>query len=392
MARRNLLATLAIPALVVAGVVVAMSVYIVDEREKALVLRLGRVVTVKETPGLGLKMPLLDDVVRYDDRMLGLQTSPLEINPLDRRRVIVDAFARWRIVDVVRFRQAVGPDGEEAAMRRLDPIVQDAIRVVLGGVPSTAILSDDRTSLMNAIRDEVRVELEGLGVEIIDVRLTRTDLPAQNLTETFNRMRREREREAADLIARGNEAARRVRAAADRTQVELTSDARRSAEIIRGEADAARNAIYAEAYQLDPEFFAFTRSLEAYEKSLKAGNSQLVVPPNGDFFSYMGRDGAADAQPLTPVEDLPEPELAQGADPAAAPIQPESAVVPRPIEMPWDSEPGAGIGETADESPMPTASEALSGDAPAADAAEPAPAEEPAAEEAQPEPAAPATN
>ncbi|MEZ5726382.1 MAG: protease modulator HflC [Paracoccaceae bacterium] len=363
-----------------------MSVYIVDEREKALVLRLGRVVTVKETPGLGLKMPLLDDVVRYDDRMLGLQTSPLEINPLDRRRVIVDAFARWRIVDVVRFRQAVGPDGEEAAMRRLDPIVQDAIRVVLGGVPSTAILSDDRTSLMNAIRDEVRVESEGLGVEIIDVRLTRTDLPAQNLTETFNRMRREREREAADLIARGNEAARRVRAAADRTQVELTSDARRSAEIIRGEADAARNAIYAEAYQLDPEFFAFTRSLEAYEKSLKAGNSQLVVPPNGDFFSYMGRDGAADAQPLTPVEDLPEPELAQGADPAAAPIQPESAVVPRPIEMPWDSEPGAGIGETADESPMPTASEALSGDAPAADAAEPA------AVEAQPEPAAPATN
>ncbi|TKW68129.1 MAG: protease modulator HflC [Paracoccus denitrificans] len=369
MARANLIATLAIPALIVAGVVAATSLYIVDEREKALVLRLGRVVDVKETPGLGIKMPILDDVVHYDDRMLGLQTTPLEINPLDERRLIVDAFARWRITDVVRFRQAVGTGGTETAMGRLDPIVRAAIREVLGLVPSTAILSDDRTSLMNRIRDEARANSEGLGVEIIDVRLTRTDLPVQNLTETYDRMRAEREREAADEIARGGEAARRVRAAADRTVVELTSDARRNSEIIRGEADATRNAIYADAYQRDPEFFAFTRSLSAYERALQAGNSQLVVPPDGDFFAYLGRDGAAGASPATPLDDLPD-DLNYSTlpdDPAAAstptdPIQPESAVVPRPIEMPWDTEPGAAMGDSSTQAaPM----RPLEGDEPA---------------------------
>ena len=396
MARANLIATLAIPALIVVGVVAATSLYIVDEREKALVLRLGRVVDVKETPGLGIKMPLLDDVVKYDDRMLGLQTTPLEINPLDERRLIVDAFARWRITDVVRFRQAVGTGGTDTAMGRLDPIVRAAIREVLGLVPSTAILSDDRTSLMNRIRDEARANSEGLGVEIIDVRLTRTDLPVQNLTETYDRMRAEREREAADEIARGGEAARRVRAAADRTVVELTSDARRNSEIIRGEADATRNAIYADAYQRDPEFFAFTRSLSAYERALQAGNSQLVMPPDGDFFTYLGHDGAAGAQPLTPLEDLPVsqnystlPVDAVPATPGMDPIQPESAVVPKPIEMPWDTEPGAGMGESS----IRTPARPLDG-TPAADA-ETAPAGEAAAGETQPaaapEPAQPAT-
>lgn len=380
MARANLIATLAIPALIVVGVVAATSLYIVDEREKALVLRLGRVVDVKETPGLGIKVPLLDDVVHYDDRMLGLQTTPLEINPLDERRLIVDAFARWRITDVVRFRQAVGTGGTDTAMGRLDPIVRAAIREVLGLVPSTAILSDDRTSLMNRIRDEARANSEGLGVEIIDVRLTRTDLPVQNLTETYDRMRAEREREAADEIARGGEAARRVRAAADRTVVELTSDARRNSEIIRGEADATRNAIYADAYQRDPEFFAFTRSLSAYERALQSGNSQLVMPPDGDFFTYLGRDGAAGAKPLTPLEDLPVSQnySTLPTDPAAVPgtdpIQPESVVVPKPIEMPWDTEPGAGMGESSTSTPMRPLDDAAAAEA--VDGAAPAPATE----------------
>lgn len=375
MARANLIATLAIPALIVVGVVAATSLYIVDEREKALVLRLGRVVDVKETPGLGFKMPLLDEVVKYDDRMLGLQTSPLEINPLDERRLIVDAFARWRVTDVVRFRQAVGTGGVDTAMGRLDPIVRAAIREVLGLVPSTAILSDDRTSLMNRIRDEARANSEGLGIEVIDVRLTRTDLPVQNLTETYDRMRAEREREAADEIARGGEAARRVRAAADRTVVELTSDARRNSEIIRGEADATRNAIYADAYQRDPEFFAFTRSLSAYERALQAGNSQLVMPPTGDFFTYLGHDGAAGATPATRLEDLPDdldystlPDDPAKNVPANRPIQPESAVVPKPIEMPWDTEPGAALGESSVETPV----RPLTGDTAPAEAADPA--------------------
>lgn len=361
--RRNLMGTLAIPALIVVGVLGAMSLYIVDEREKALVLRFGRVVTVKEAPGLGFKMPLLDDVVKYDDRMLGLQTTALEITPLDDRRLIVDAFARWRITDVVRFRQAVGTGGVDAAMLRLDPIVRTAIREVLGSVPSTAVLSDDRTALMNQIRDEARVNSEGLGVEIIDVRLTRTDLPEQNLSATYERMRAEREREAADEIARGEEAAQRVRAAADRTVVELTSEAHRNAEIIKGEADATRNAIYADAYGRDPEFFAFTRSMTSYEQALKGSNSQIVVPPDGDFFTYLRNDGAIGAVPATPAADLPADDSAslltlpdtRGAlsDPAREPIQAGSAVVPEPIEMPWDEEAAAAAAADKDNAVVP---------------------------------------
>ncbi|MFV0293877.1 MAG: protease modulator HflC [Paracoccus sp. (in: a-proteobacteria)] len=355
--RSRLLGTLAVPALVVVGVVGSMSLYTVDEREKALVLRLGRVVNVKEEPGLGMKMPFLDNVVKYDDRMLGLQTTPLEITPLDDRRLIVDAFARWRIADVVRFRQAVGTGGVDAAMGRLDPIVRTAIREVLGGVPSTAVLSDDRTALMNQIRDEARANSKGLGVEIIDVRLTRTDLPEQNLSATYERMRAEREREAADEIARGEEAAQRVRAAADRTVVELTSEAHRNAEIIRGEADAARNAIYADAYGRDPEFFAFTRSLTSYTEALKGENSQIVVPPDGDFFTYLRHDGASGATPATPFEDLPQeenlstlPENETGQVEAGDPIQAGSAVIPQPIEMPWDEESdAAGLPDNGNE-------------------------------------------
>ena len=361
-ARKKLLGTLAIPALIVVGVIAASSLFIVDEREKALVLRLGRVVHVQERPGLGMKIPFMDQVVKYDDRMLGLSTNPAEVTPLDDRRLIVDAFARWRITDVVRFRQAVGAGGIEAAMGRLDPIVRTAIREVLGGVPSTTVLSDDRTALMNQIRDEARRNSEGLGVEIIDVRLTRTDLPEQNLAATYERMRAERQREAADEIARGNEAARRVRAAADRTVVELTSEAGRNGEIIRGEADAARNAIFAEAFGRDPEFFAFTRSMTAYERALQAGNSQIVVKPEGDFFTYLANDGAANAKPATPPEALPPPEnlstlpAQDGASMDA--IQADSAVTPKPLEMPWDTEPGAAMGAVAPDaaaSPVPPA-------------------------------------
>ena len=153
-ARRITAATLAIPFLIVVAVLVASSLFIVDEREKALVLRLGRVVDVKEEPGLGFKVPFLDNVEKYDGRILGLPTVPLEVTPLDDRRLIVDAFARWRITDVVRFRQAVGAGGIQGAQGRLEPIVRNAIREVLGTVPSTSVLSDDRTALMNQIRDE----------------------------------------------------------------------------------------------------------------------------------------------------------------------------------------------------------------------------------------------
>lgn len=302
MARRISLTTIALPAVFVAAAVAASSLYIVDEREKALVLRLGRVVDVQEAPGLNFRIPFLDNVVKLDARILGLPTSPLEVTPLDDRRLVVDAFARWRITDPVRFRQAVGTGGIQAAMSRLEPIVSAAIREVLGSVPSTAVLSDDRTVLMNQIRNEARNNSAGLGIEIIDVRLTRTDLPEQNLNATYARMRAEREREAADEIARGGEAAQRVRAAADRTVVELTSEARRRAEIIRGEADAQRNAIYADAFGRDPEFFAFTRSMTAYERAMIGTGASMVLSPEGEFFTYLLNDGAEQANPpSTPV-------------------------------------------------------------------------------------------
>jgi membrane protease subunit HflC len=275
-------------ALIVAGIL--SSVYIVDEREKALVLQFGQVKAVRETPGIGFKIPLLQNVVTYDDRILGLFTQPSEVTPADDRRLVVDAFARWRITDLVKFRQATGTGGVRTAQARIEPILNAAIREVLGSVPSQRVLSEDRTSLMNLIRDQARRQAASLGVDVVDVRLTRTDLPEQNLASTYSRMRAEREREAADEIARGNEAAQRVRASADRTVVELTSQARKESEVIRGEADAARNAIYADAFGRDPEFFAFSRSLTSYERALQGSNSSIVMQPDSVFFDYLRSD------------------------------------------------------------------------------------------------------
>jgi modulator of FtsH protease HflC len=276
-----------IPPVLIVAIVALSSIFIVDERKKALVLQFGQVTQVKTEAGLGFKLPFIQDVVYYDDRILGLPTPPVEVTMQDDRRLVVDAFARWRITDLVRFREAVGTGAEDAASRRLEGIVNNAIQDVLGSVPSNRLLSEDRTALMNQIRDMARRQGENLGVEIIDVRLTRTDLPEQNLEATYNRMRAERQREAADEIARGGEAAQRVRASADRTVVELTSDARRQAEVIRGEADAERNRIYAEAFGQDPEFFAFTRSLTAYERALESNNSSIVMQPDSAFFRYL---------------------------------------------------------------------------------------------------------
>ena len=276
--------------LVLLGVIVVgalSSIFIVDEREKALVMRFGRVVNVQEEPGLAFKLPFVDEVVKYDDRILSLEVGPLEVTPLDDRRLVVDAFARYRITDVRRFREAVGVGNVGAAESRLDNIMRDQTREVLGTVSSNDILSSDRAALMLRIRNGAIAQAQALGLEVIDVRLKRTALPQANLEATFARMRAEREREAADEIARGEEAAQRVRAQADRTEVELVSEAEREAEVIRGEADAERNNIFAEAYGADPEFFEFYRSLTAYARSLQGGNSSLVLSPDNEFFNYL---------------------------------------------------------------------------------------------------------
>ncbi|WP_193142474.1 MULTISPECIES: protease modulator HflC [unclassified Meridianimarinicoccus] len=289
-------ATFLLPAAVVVGALVLSSLFIVDERQKALVLQFGQIKAVKEDPGLAMKIPFIQEVVRYDDRILSLDTPPIEVTPSDDRRLIVDAFARYRIADVVQFRQAVGVGGLRVAEDRLAGILTTQTRQVLGadGVTSNTILSADRAELMTRIRDQSAARASALGLDVVDVRLVQTNLPDQNLDATFARMRAEREREAADEIARGEEAAQRVRAQADRTVVELVSESTRDAEITRGEADAERNRVFAQAYGADQDFFEFYRSLTAYERAIKGGNSSMVITPDSEFFDYldgsMGRD------------------------------------------------------------------------------------------------------
>ncbi|MGJ8584987.1 MAG: protease modulator HflC [Marinosulfonomonas sp.] len=281
--------TFIIPAIVVAIVVFLSSIFIVDERKQALVLQFGQIQSVKTEPGLFFKVPFIQTVVMYDDRILSLDTRRIEVTPSDDRRLVVDAFARYRIADVRQFRQAVGVGGVNAAEDRLQSILNAQIREVLGSdqVTSNTILSSERAELMTRIRDQARIQALPLGVEVVDVRLKQTNLPEQNLDATFQRMRAERDREAKDEIARGEEAALRVRATADRTKVELVSDANREAEITRGEADALRNDIFANAYSQDPEFFEFYRSMSAYQRSIKGENSTMVLSPDSEFFNYM---------------------------------------------------------------------------------------------------------
>lgn len=334
MMRRNLPIILLV-LVALAAILGLSSLYVVDVRQKALVMRFGRVVDVRETPGLWVKVPFIDQVLKYDARILGRPTEPMEVTPLDDRRLIVDAFARWQITDAQRFRRAVGRSGVDGAYDLLGPILTNAIRGTLGSVPSTTVLSDDRTSLMNQIRDAARDEADAIGVQIVDVRLTRTDFPEQNLTATYGRMRAEREREAADEIGRGNEAARRVRAAADRTVVELTSEARRRSEMIKGEAEARRNAIFAEAYNRDQEFFAFTRSLEAYEKSFDDGNTAMVLKPEGQFFDYLRSPG----DPADGVSEAARVQYELEAQMEAAGLDPLRGTAEDPADMPELNDP-----------------------------------------------------
>ena len=269
------------------------SIYIVDEREKALVLQFGQIVNVKEDPGLAFKVPIIQNVVRYDDRILSLDTPATEITPSDDRCLVVDAFARYRSEDVVEFRRAVGNGGIRQAESNLQQILNSTIRQVLGseGVTSNTILSTERVVLMNRIRDSADRQADALGLTVVDVRLKQTNLPQANEEATFARMRAEREREATDERARGQEARQRIEAQADRTVVELVSEAGREAEIIRGEADAERNRIFAEAFGRDPEFFEFYRSLTAYERSLQGSNSTMVITPDSEFFEFLDNDG-----------------------------------------------------------------------------------------------------
>ena len=281
-----------IPVIVIALVGVLSSIFVVDEREQALVVRFGQIQQIRTEPGIGFKVPVLDTVLRFEDRILSLETELIEVTPADDRRLEIDAFVLYRIDSIVQYRQAIGTGGEGRASAELSGILESQIRAVLGsqGVTSNTILSPERSALMDQIRVRSDARATALGLSVVDVRLRQTNLPEQNFDATLQRMIAEREREATDERARGREAAQRVTALADRTYEEILSEATRDARIIEGEADAERNRIFAEAYGKDQEFFEFYRSLAAYEEALKGSNSTMVMSPDSEFFNYLRSD------------------------------------------------------------------------------------------------------
>ncbi|MBY6153645.1 protease modulator HflC [Vannielia litorea] len=367
-----------LPIVAIALAALLSSIFIVDEREQVLVLRFGQIKQERTEPGLYFKVPLFDEVVDYEDRILSIETPLIEVTPADDRRLVVDAFVLWRITDMVQFRQAIGIGDERAAQIQLNDILDGQIRAVLGseGVTSNTILSPERTALMDQIEVRVNDRAGELGIEVVDVRLRQTNLPEQNFDATLKRMIAEREREAIDERARGQEAGQRVRAAADRTYAEIIAEANRDARIIQGQADAERNRIFAEAYGQDQEFFEFYRSLSAYENSLKGNNSSMVMSPDSEFFNYLRTDGSGSGVAPAPVDEAAAA-AARAANEAAIRAAEESAAETA-------SEAEAVIEELPDTSVAGEAAEGATGETAPAEAApaEEAPVEEAPAEEA----------
>ncbi len=267
-----------------AAVAVYASAFVVHQNEQALVLRFGEPKRVVRQPGLNWKYPVVDTVEVYDKRILDLDTQPQEVTASDQKRLVVDAFARYKIVDPLKFYQTVR--SEEGVRSRLGPIMESALRRVLGAATFQDLVRDKREQLMKSIAAQVNKEGQPLGLEVVDVRIKRADLPEQNSKSVFERMRAERQREAAEFRAEGAAEANRIKATADRQATVIRAEATRKGEETRGEGDGARNRIYAEAYTKDPEFFEFYRSMQAYEKGLKSGDTRLLISPDSNFFKY----------------------------------------------------------------------------------------------------------
>lgn len=275
--------------IVLAALLIAayMSYFIVDERQKALVLRFGEINHIVETPGIYFKVPIADDVVYVEDRIVLWESLDKGVQVVDGRRYLVDALTVARIADSQKFRQTVGADLARAKMR-IETRLDSALRQTYGRRTFEAALSKDRAVMMKEMRDQVRNEALALGIEIVDVRIRRTDLMPDVLDDTYNRMGSERMAEAADLRSKGEATKTRMNAETDRAYTVRIAEARKQSEIIRGEGDAERNKTFAEAFERDPEFFSFYRSMQAYAKSLSTQGTTLVLKPDSDFFSYFG--------------------------------------------------------------------------------------------------------
>ena len=278
-----------LPILVLAGFVVYLSFFTVKEINQAIVLQFGDPKRVIAEPGLQVKIPFIQNVVFLDRRILSLDPAPEEVIASDQKRLIVDAYARFKIVDPLKFYISVG--NEMVARSRLATIINSRLRSVLGKHSLATLLSEDRTKQMAVIQDGVNAEAEKFGITIIDIRIKRADLPQANSEAIYKRMQTEREREAKQFRARGAEMAVTITSTADKEVTVILANANKQSEIMKGEGDGRRNKIFANAFGRDPEFFSFYRAMQAYEKALIGGETTMILSPDSDFFKFFGSTG-----------------------------------------------------------------------------------------------------
>jgi modulator of FtsH protease HflC len=284
------------------------TLFTVPQTRQALVVRLGNPLRVETQAGLHVKAPLLDTVIYVDKRILDLETPPQQVLASDSKPLIVDAFARYRVRDALKFYQTLG--STEGANMRLAPLLDSAVRRVLGQVSLIQVVRDQREQLMGTVRDQLNAEAQSFGIDVIDVRIRRADLPEQNSQAVYTRMKTDREREAQEFRSQGTQKAQEIRAKADRDATVIVAEATSKAEQTRGAGDAERNRIFADAFSRDPDFFAFYRTMQAYDASLKQGDTRLVIRPDSDFFRYFSdpkgrQSGASPALPHAPPAAAP---------------------------------------------------------------------------------------
>ena len=283
-----------LPIIVVAGFAIYLSLFTVKEINQAIVLQFGDPKKIISQPGLQVKIPFIQNVVFIDRRILSLDPAPEEVIASDQKRLIVDAYARFKIVDPLKFYISVGD--ERVARSRLATIINSRLRGVLGKQSLATLLSEDRSKQMDIIQNDVNAEAQNFGIQIIDVRIKRADLPQANSEAIYKRMQTEREREAKEFRAKGAEMAVTITSTADKEVTVLLANAKKQSEIMKGEGDGQRNKIFAEAFGKDPEFFAFYRAMQAYENALIGGDTSLILSPDSDFFKFFGDTGVIKKQ------------------------------------------------------------------------------------------------
>ena len=283
-----------IPFVVVLAVVAYQAVFVVQEINQAIVLQFGDPKKIITKPGLNFKIPFIQNVVYLDRRVLNLDNPPEEVIAADQKRLIVDAFARFKIVDPLKFYISVG--NERVARSRLATIINSRIRSVLGTQELATLLSVDRAVHMATIQNDVNTEAENFGITIVDVRIKRADLPQANSEAIYKRMQTEREREAKEFRAQGAEMAAKITSTADKEVTVILANANKQSEIMKGEGDGKRNRIFAEAFGKDPQFFAFYRAMQSYERALIGGDTSLILSPDSDFFKFFGKTGVIKKQ------------------------------------------------------------------------------------------------